>query len=106
MVVVNGERGQVLKGEEGLLVEALMVSWNIWVRVTSSGESSEVCEIWFDCVASLHNKLTEHCDYISCRLEKPTLGELRCSSDKRLITPLPFLSGLMRKIQRTIVGIY
>ena len=92
--------------ERALLVEALMVSWNIWVRVTSSGESSEVCEIWFDCVASLHNKLTEHCNYISCRLEKPTLGELRCSSDKRLITPLPFLSGLMKKIQRTIVGIY
>ena len=92
--------------ERSLLAEALKVSWNIWVRVTNSEESSEVCEIWFDCVASLHNKLTEYCDYISCRLEKPTIGELRCNSDQRPIITLPFLSGLMRKIQRTIAGIY
>ena len=63
--------------ERTLLVEALKISWNIWVKVTSRGESSELCEIWFECMATLHNKLTEHCDQISCRLERPTSGEFR-----------------------------
>ena len=62
--------------EKSLLAEALKLTWNIWVRVTTNSESEEICSAWFETMSSLHNKATELCDHISCRLDKPTPGKV------------------------------
>ena len=70
--------------ERSLLTEALKLTWNIWVTVTSYSEPREVCSAWFEAMSVLHNKATEPCDHIICRLDKPTPGRI-CSKHVYLL---------------------
>ena len=99
---VSSQLNSVTWTERSLLVEALKISWNIWVSVVSRGESRELRDIWFEAMMILHNKATEECDHISCRLEKPTPGLTFLIV---LIFYMIINPGLMRKIQRTVAGI-
>ena len=71
---VTSQVNSVRWTESSLLSEALKLTWNIWVRVSSNSESREICTAWFEAMSSLHNKATELCDHISCRLDKPSPG--------------------------------
>ena len=73
---VTSQVNSVRWTERSLLSEALRLTWNIWVRVTSNSESREICTAWFEAMSGLHNKATEQCDHISCRLDKPTPGRV------------------------------
>ena len=71
---VTSQVNSVRWTERSLLSEALKLTWNIWVKVTANSESREICTAWFEAMSGLHNKATEQCDHISCRLDKPTPG--------------------------------
>ena len=94
----------VIWTEKSLLAEALKLTWNIWVRVATYSESEEVCSAWFETMSSLHNKATELCDHISCRQDKPTSGKVSRKHTLFLISS-KLLSGLFKKIQRTLQNI-